>query len=299
MQVQPVWLVDETLPQCHRRSYLLVMSYASSVCHKLDACHQNFYRQFLLTWTKSLAKLTWTEPLRALWHFVLQGRSQNTDSFLESNSLASCGSRRVLILINTLRLLVVIRNSWIHSAPYTSSYFNIDFNNFLHAMYTVLEWRWAPQQTLRAHRSLKGYCASLWWRWLLLFCSFSSNGAPVEWNWQGKTEVLWEKPVPVPLYPPQISHGLTRDRNRASAVGGRRLTAWAMARPTDTVTMWCISFRISHLLRTWYTDSLSCRVIYAEGREYKNPSTWLSPYPFQLCLRTLLTSLFCLHVNTD
>jgi hypothetical protein len=35
----------------------------------------------------------------------------------------------------------------------------------------------------------------------------------------------------VPLCPPQIPHGLTQDRNRASAVGGRRLTAWAMARP--------------------------------------------------------------------
>jgi hypothetical protein len=31
----------------------------------------------------------------------------------------------------------------------------------------------------------------------------------------------------VPLCPPQIPHGLTR----ASAVRGRRLTAWAMARP--------------------------------------------------------------------
>jgi hypothetical protein len=31
-----------------------------------------------------------------------------------------------------------------------------------------------------------------------------------------------EKPVPVPLCPPQIPHGLTRDRSRASAVGGRR-----------------------------------------------------------------------------
>jgi hypothetical protein len=35
----------------------------------------------------------------------------------------------------------------------------------------------------------------------------------------------------VPLCPPQIPHGLIRDRTRASAVGGRRLTAWAMARP--------------------------------------------------------------------
>jgi hypothetical protein len=53
----------------------------------------------------------------------------------------------------------------------------------------------------------------------------------VEWNWQGKIIVLWKNPVPVPLCPPQIPHGLTRDGTRASTVGGRRLTAWAMARP--------------------------------------------------------------------
>jgi hypothetical protein len=63
------------------------------------------------------------------------------------------------------------------------------------------------------------------------FCPFPSNEQPVEWNWQGKTEELGEKPVPVPLCPPQIPHGLSRDRTRASAVGGRRLIAWAMARP--------------------------------------------------------------------
>jgi hypothetical protein len=34
-----------------------------------------------------------------------------------------------------------------------------------------------------------------------------------------------KKPVPVPLCPPQIPQGLTRDRTRASAVEGRRLTA--------------------------------------------------------------------------
>jgi hypothetical protein len=53
----------------------------------------------------------------------------------------------------------------------------------------------------------------------------------VEWNWQGKTEELGEKPVPVTLSPPQIPHGLIWDRTRASAVGGRRLTACVMARP--------------------------------------------------------------------
>jgi hypothetical protein len=40
------------------------------------------------------------------------------------------------------------------------------------------------------------------------------------------------KPTEVPLCPPQISHDLSRARTRAAAVGSRRLTAWAMARPS-------------------------------------------------------------------
>jgi hypothetical protein len=39
------------------------------------------------------------------------------------------------------------------------------------------------------------------------------------------------KPVPVPLYPPQIPHWVTRARTPAFAARGRRLTAWAMERP--------------------------------------------------------------------
>jgi hypothetical protein len=39
------------------------------------------------------------------------------------------------------------------------------------------------------------------------------------------------KYAPLPLCPPQIPHDLTWDRTRASAMGSRRLTAWAMARP--------------------------------------------------------------------
>jgi hypothetical protein len=35
---------------------------------------------------------------------------------------------------------------------------------------------------------------------MIIFCPFPSNGAPVEWNWQGKTEELGEKPVPVPVH---------------------------------------------------------------------------------------------------
>jgi hypothetical protein len=41
----------------------------------------------------------------------------------------------------------------------------------------------------------------------------------------GENRQIGEKPVPVPLCPPQTSHGLSQDRTRASAVRGRRLTA--------------------------------------------------------------------------
>lgn len=39
----------------------------------------------------------------------------------------------------------------------------------------------------------------------------------VEWYSQGKTELLREKLVPVPIRPPQILHELARDRTRVSA----------------------------------------------------------------------------------
>jgi hypothetical protein len=45
----------------------------------------------------------------------------------------------------------------------------------------------------------------------------------------GENEDLGEKHVPLPLYPPQIPHGLNWAQTRASAVGGRRLTALAIA----------------------------------------------------------------------
>jgi hypothetical protein len=51
---------------------------------------------------------------------------------------------------------------------------------------------------------------------------------------QEKTEEPGEKPVAEPLCPPQISRGLTRVQTRTSAVRGRWLTAWAMARPSMT-----------------------------------------------------------------
>jgi hypothetical protein len=53
---------------------------------------------------------------------------------------------------------------------------------------------------LWTHRSLEAYCVTLWWRWgerWSVFFIFPSNGAPVEWNWQGKTEVLGGKTCPI------------------------------------------------------------------------------------------------------
>jgi hypothetical protein len=70
---------------------------------------------------------------------------------------------------------------------------------------------------------------------IIIFCPFPI----MEHRWN---EIDRRKPVPVPLCPRQIPHGLTRDRTRASAVRGRRLTAWAMARPYVTL---CVSYSYS------------------------------------------------------
>jgi hypothetical protein len=86
----------------------------------------------------------------------------------------------------------------------------------------------------------------------------------VEWYWQGKTEELGEKPVPVPFCPPQIPHGLTRARTRVSEVRGWRLTAWAMARPNHLSTPAlpstqyesCSQARIKGFVGPWNFSSL-------------------------------------------
>jgi hypothetical protein len=66
------------------------------------------------------------------------------------------------------------------------------------------------------------------------------------------------KPAPVPLCPPQIVLDLTKDRTPAAAVGIRRLTAWAMARPYGGTSClgvfvetfhWLGSVEIFHILR--------------------------------------------------
>jgi hypothetical protein len=78
--------------------------------------------------------------------------------------------------------------------------------------------------------ALKAYCATLWWRWGFFCFPILMEHRCNEID-RGKPNYSGGKPVPVPLCPPQAPHGPTRDRAWTSAVRGRRLIAWAMARP--------------------------------------------------------------------
>jgi hypothetical protein len=68
------------------------------------------------------------------------------------------------------------------------------------------------------------YCTSCTWEMMNVEQS-------VEGELTGRVEILGDNLTSVPLCPPQTSNNLTRARNRAAAVGSRRLTIWAMARP--------------------------------------------------------------------
>jgi hypothetical protein len=58
-----------------------------------------------------------------------------------------------------------------------------------------------------------------------------------------------KEPAPVPLCPPQIPHDLTWAWTRAVAMGSRRLTAWALARPVHYEVARC-NFRYTSGIRT-------------------------------------------------
>jgi hypothetical protein len=103
-----------------------------------------------------------------------------------------------------------------------------------------LNWS-APQQMLRTHCSLQGLLYNPMGK-MRVFCF--SILMENRWNEidRGKTEVLGENSIPVPVCKSQIPHGRTRDRTR-------RLTAWAMARPF-------FPLRFNSSPRTWFSTIL-------------------------------------------
>jgi hypothetical protein len=74
----------------------------------------------------------------------------------------------------------------------------------------------------------------------------------------GETEELGEEPVPVPLCPPQIPHGLTRARTRASAV-----TKWGYFYSQD---LYCdivlAKSELSYHVLTYINDFDQCNLVY-------------------------------------
>jgi hypothetical protein len=78
----------------------------------------------------------------------------------------------------------------------------------LHFTYLSFFTEGPRSRCYRRTAALKAYCPNLWWRWSFFRFSILTEHRWNE-NWQGKTEVLGEKPVPVPFSPPQIPHGPT------------------------------------------------------------------------------------------
>jgi hypothetical protein len=83
-----------------------------------------------------------------------------------------------------------------------------------------------------------------------VFSAFPFNGAPVELNWQGKTEVLGENTVPVPICPPQIPHGLNPglrgERPATNRLSHGTALRWFLTRYRfiDSKRSWQISLKI-------------------------------------------------------
>jgi hypothetical protein len=93
--------------------------------------------------------------------------------------------------------------------------------------------------------------------WLRVFFIYPCNGAPVELNWKGKTEVFGGGGGNLSQghFVNHKSHMDTWHRTLVSAVRGRRLTAWAMTRP-----IWYISVGFFRTLfkESWMLNETDC-----------------------------------------
>jgi hypothetical protein len=91
-------------------------------------------------------------------------------------------------------------------------------------------WR-APQQTLRTHHNFKAFCATLWWRWAVFFYQVL-QAMEHQWNEIDRGKLTTRrKTCPSATLSTTNPTWTDPESNPGLRNGGRRLTAWAMARP--------------------------------------------------------------------
>ena len=126
-------------------------------------------------------------------------------------------------------------------------------------------WRRAPRRKQRTRRSLEAYCATLWWRWLVLFSFFRV----MEHRWN---EIDRAKPKYSGKNLSQchfVHHKSHMDWTRVSAGRCRRLTAWAMAQ------LWVVHVIITTLLTVnsqWLDLDLHTKKVLMSVHVYVKPT---------------------------
>jgi hypothetical protein len=138
----------------------------------------------------------------------------NARECLKSKAVWSC---HLLLLVSCLAYPIILKMEAMYSSENSTSI--LVFFSFLGWVETESTWYFGHYWPIVPAPDDR------WWMWRSRW-----NG-----NWQGKRKYS-EKTCPVPLSPPQIPHDMTWAGTRAAAVGSRRLTAWAMARPSSVLT---------------------------------------------------------------
>jgi hypothetical protein len=106
----------------------------------------------------------------------------------------------------------------------------------------------------------------------------------------------WREPAPVPLCPTQIPHDLTWDGTWAITVGGQRLTAWAMSRPSCWVEI-CISLHFCQGIWPWKVCHRHVSVSFHQssslGSSFMPWDMYAYPHPSDLGLHCGQTHIKC------
>jgi hypothetical protein len=173
-----------------------------------------------------------------------------------------------------------------HTATFNYIKRTVTIHSTKHMATLFLLWR-APQQMLRTHHSLKAYCATLWWRWLVCFV-FPSNGARVEWNWQGYPKYSGGKTCPSATL--STTNATWTDPRSKPGLRGERP---ATNRPSHgTATLCYYSKHASTMCHETYHNTVLCNYeTYRHAVWYYVTTTIMTSY----C--TSLYSRYCEYVN--